>query len=175
LLPRSSIAAQEQLKLPGKAPEMTAQFVFEDWAALERAVGTEIARSPWITITQGMIDEFAELTGDRQWIHVDPVRAKRESPFGNTVAHGFLTLSLLSQLSAKSLALPPAKLRINYGFDRVRFISPVLVDSEIQATFSAMDVQHTADGLQVTWGVEVRARDAAKPALAATWLSRIVL
>ena len=166
---------QDQARLPGKAPKMTAQLVFEDWAALERAVGTEVASSPWIRITQGMIDEFAELTGDRQWIHVDPARAKRESPFGNTVAHGFLTLSLLSQLSAKSLAMPPAKLRINYGFDRVRFISPVLVESEIQATFTVLDFKRTEDGLQITWGVEVRARDAVKPALAASWLSRIVL
>jgi acyl dehydratase len=122
-----------------------------------------------------MIDEFADVTGDRQWIHVDVERAKRESPFGTTIAHGFLSLSLLSQFMASAIAFPTAKMGVNYGFERVRFISPVRSGSEIQASFTLEEVKPADIGVQCAWAVEVRARDAAKPALAAVWLSRVVL
>ena len=149
-------------------------YVFEDIEALERAVGGETLDSPWITVTQQMIDEFADVTGDRQWIHIDPIRAATESPFGKTIAHGFLTVSLLSHMIGQTMRVSKAALSLNYGFDRLRFVSPVVVDSEIRGTFGVAQVSRTADGVQVAWNVEVRARDAAKPALAATWLSRIV-
>jgi acyl dehydratase len=121
-----------------------------------------------------MIDEFARVTGDHQWIHVDPERARTESPFGKTVAHGFLTLSLLSQMIGSTLRLPKVRLALNYGFERLRFVSPVVVDSDIRASFTVGEVKRTADGAQVAWNVEVRARDADKPALAAVWLSRLI-
>jgi acyl dehydratase len=149
-------------------------YVFEDIEALERAVGGETLDSPWITVTQQMIDEFADVTGDRQWIHIDPIRAATESPFGKTIAHGFLTVSLLSHMIGQTMRVSKAALSLNYGFDRLRFVSPVVVDSEIRGTFGVAQVSRTADGVQVAWNVEVRARDAVKPALAATWLSRIV-
>ena len=148
---------------------------FSDLAALERAVGAGPFVSKWITVTQAMIDEFAEVSGDRQWIHVDVERAKRESPFGTTIAHGFLTLSLLSQFMASAIAFPTAKMGVNYGFERVRFISPVPSGAEIQASFTLGEVKPADVGVQCAWSAEVRARDAAKPALAAVWLSRVVL
>jgi len=148
---------------------------FEDVASLERAVGAGPFYSPWITVTQKMIADFAEVTGDRQWIHLDVERAKRESPFGTTVAHGFLTLSLLSQMIAGAIAFPKAKMGVNYGFERVRFISPVPAGAEIRGAFTLQDVKPADSGVQLAWGVEVAARDAAKPALAAVWLSRIVM
>jgi acyl dehydratase len=148
---------------------------FTDLASLEAAVGAGPLVSPWITVTQTMIDEFAEVTGDRQWIHIDVERAKRESPFGTTIAHGFLTLSLLSQMIGRTIAFPTAKMGVNYGFERVRFISPVASGADIQAAFTLQEVKPADVGVQCAWAVEVRARDAAKPALAAVWLSRVVL
>src|ERR1700747_3078110 len=93
---------------------------------LKGFVGKEIGASEWISVTQERIDRFAEATEDRQWIHVDRERAKRESPFGTTVAHGFLTLSLLSQLIARAVRVGGSRLTINYGLNRVRFPAPVL-------------------------------------------------
>jgi acyl dehydratase len=147
--------------------------VFEDMAALERAVGTRVAQSEWLRITQPMIDEFAATTGDHQWIHVDAERAARESPYEATIAHGFLTLSLLSRLISSAVALPNRRLSLNYGFDRVRFIAPVPVDSEIRASFSVDHVKPTESGTQVGWAVEIERRGSEKPVLAALWLSRV--
>jgi acyl dehydratase len=149
--------------------------VFEDMAALERAVGTRVAQSEWLTITQSMIDEFAEATGDHQWIHVDVARAARESPYQATIAHGFLTLSLLSRLIGSAIAFPSRRLSLNYGFDRVRFIAPVPVDSEIRASFTVDHVKPTESGTQVGWGVEIERRGSEKPVLAALWLSRVFM
>jgi acyl dehydratase len=151
-----------------------APVTFEDLSALERAVGTRVAQSDWLTITQAMIDEFADVTGDHQWIHVDPERAARESPYKVTIAHGFLTLSLLSRLIGSAIALPSRRLSLNYGFDRVRFIAPVPVDSEIRASFTVDHVKPTDTGAQVGWAVEVERRGSDKPVLAALWLSRIL-
>jgi acyl dehydratase len=148
---------------------------FGDLASLERAVGGEAFRSRWIPVTQAMIDDFAEITGDRQWIHLDVERAKRESPYGTTVAHGFLTLSLLSQMIGSAIAFPTAKMGVNYGFERVRFISPVPAGSELQGAFTLQEVKAAEVGVQCAWAVEVRARGAAKPVLAAVWLSRVLL
>ena len=152
-----------------------AKTVYGSIDALEAGVGQVAGQSPWVTVTQDMIDRFADVTLDRQWIHVDVDRANRESPFGTPIAHGFLTLSLLSHLIAETIAFPNAKLSINYGFERVRFVSPVPVGSAIAATFTLQDVTRNEQGAQIAWAVEVRARDAAKPALAAVWLSRVVM
>jgi len=147
--------------------------IFRDIAELESAVGTHVADSPWITVTQEMIDAFAEVTGDRQWIHVDVERAERESPFGVPIAHGFLTLSLLSTMIQRSLRVDNLAMSVNYGFERVRFVSPVRVGSEIRASLTVGDVKRTDDGAQVTWNVEVHVRGAERPALVAAWLGRM--
>src|SRR5271157_6042805 len=105
---------------------------------LKQLVGQEVGVSEWIQVTQDLINKFADLTGDDQWIHVNVERARRETPFGNTIAHGLLTLSLLPQLSRRTLEVRgDFKMRINYGFNRVRFVSPVPAGSRIRGRFTA--------------------------------------
>ena len=148
--------------------------VFTSVADLERMRGQRVGESAWRTVTQELVDEFAHVSGDHQWIHVDPERARRESPLGTTIAHGFLTLSLLSSLTAEVVSMPNARFGLNYGFDRVRFVAPVPVGSEIRATLAIEDVRVLDDGAQITWRAEVEIRDAPKPALSALWLTRVV-
>ena len=147
--------------------------VFRNIAEIEAAVGTPVGTSPWIEVTQEMIDAFAEITRDRQWIHIDVERAKRESPFGTPVAHGFLTMSLLSTMAQTTLRTDNVKLSVNYGFEKVRFVSPVPVGSEIRGAFVVGEVKRTPDGAQVTWNVTVEIRGSERPALVAAWLGRI--
>jgi acyl dehydratase len=136
---------------------------------LKRLVGQEAGVSGWLEITQDMIDRFADLTDDHQWIHVDPARAQRESPFGKTIAHGFLTLALLSRLSHDAVEVRgDFKMRINYGFNRMRFVSPVTAGSKIRGRF----VVAKATNNEVTWQVTVEIEGAEKPALVAEWLGR---
>jgi acyl dehydratase len=136
---------------------------------LKTLTGQEIGISDWINVTQEMIDRFADVTGDHQWIHVDPERAKCETPFGSTIAHGFLTVSLLPQLSQQSLVVQgDFKMRINYGFNRLRFVSPVRSGSRIRARFTAQKVTDN----EVTWLVTVDVEGQDKPAVVAEWLSR---
>jgi acyl dehydratase len=148
--------------------------VFSSVADLERMRGQRVGESAWRTVTQELVDDFARVSGDHQWIHVDPERARRESPFGTTVAHGFLTLSLLSSLSAEVISMQNPRFGLNYGFDRVRFVSPVPVGSEIRGTFAIEDVRRLDGGAQITWRAEVEIRDAPKPALSAVWLTRVM-
>jgi acyl dehydratase len=148
--------------------------VFTSVADLERMRGQRVGESAWRIITQELVDDFARVSGDHQWIHVDPERARRESPFKTTVAHGFLTLSLLSSLSAEVISMRNPRFGLNYGFDRVRFVSPVPVGSEIRGTFAVEDIREIEGGAQITWRAEVEIRDASKPALSALWLTRVV-
>jgi acyl dehydratase len=139
---------------------------------LEKRVGEEIGVSPWVQITQERIDTFARAIDDFQWIHVDPGRA-RASPFGGTIAHGFLTLSLLSHLSERTFGFTDRRMGINYGLNRVRFTSPVPVDSRVRARFTLQKFEKIeGNGVQVTWSVVVEIEGAAKPALVAEWLGR---
>jgi acyl dehydratase len=150
------------------------QAIFTSVADLERMHGERVGESAWRTVTQALIDDFARVSGDHQWIHVDPERARRESPLGTTIAHGFLTLSLLSSMTAEVISMPTARLSLNYGFDRLRFVSPVPAGSEIRGTFAIEDVRRLDNGAQITWRAEVEIRAAPKPALAALWLTRVV-
>ena len=139
---------------------------------LESRVGQEVGVSPWVEITQERIDTFARAIEDFQWIHVDPERAKA-SPFGRTIAHGFLTLSLLSHLSEKTFGFADRRMGINYGLNRVRFTSPVPVGSRVRARFTLQKYEPIeGNGVQVTWNVVVEIDGAAKPALVAEWLGR---
>lgn len=131
--------------------------------------GREIGVSDWFLVTQALIDRFAEVTGDHQWIHVDPERAARDTETGKTIAHGFLTVSLLSQLSRQAIDVQgDHKMRINYGFNRLRFVSPVPAGSRIRARFTVKSVEDN----QVTWLVTVDLEGSEKPALVAEWLAR---
>ena len=139
---------------------------------LERRVGEEVAISPWIEITQERIDTFARAIDDFQWIHVDPARAKG-SPFGGTIAHGFLTLSLLSHLSEMTFSFSDRRMGINYGLNRVRFTSPVPAGSRVRARFTLLKYEKLEDsGVQVTWNALIEREGADKPALVAEWIGR---
>ena len=147
--------------------------IIEGFAELKSLVGQQVGLSDWFAVDQPTIDAFADVTKDRQWIHLDAARAKTESPYGATIAHGFLTLSLLSHLHAQAVQLKGEFSRaINYGFNRVRFPAPVLVGSRIRARSTLQAVEEIADGIQVTWNIAVEIDGNAKPAVAAEWLVR---
>lgn len=136
--------------------------------------GQEVSTSDWLEITQERINLFAEATGDHQWIHLDVERAKTESPYGATVAHGFLTLSLFSFLMKSAVAFKmPVKLTINYGLNRVRFVSAVPAGSRIRARVALQNLEDFAGGHQFTWQLTVELEGSAKPACVAEWLTRI--
>jgi acyl dehydratase len=143
-------------------------------ADIEAARGTCV-ESRWRTITQAMIDAFADVCGDHQWIHVDTVRALSESPYKTTIAHGFLTLSLLSVMLGECVAVP-ALASINYGFERIRFVAPVPSGARIRGRFTLGDVRNSGEAaVKLTWNVEVEIESVAKPALVATWITRLAL
>ena len=138
---------------------------------LEKRVGQEVGVSPWVEVTQERIDTFAKAIDDHQWIHVDRSRAKG-SPFGGTIAHGFLTLSLLSHLSERTFSFSDRKMGVNYGLNRVRFTSPVPAGSRVRARFTLAKFEPLEGGVQVTWNTVVEIEGAAKPALVAEWIGR---
>ena len=122
---------------------------------LRGRVGDEVAVSDWFEVTQEHIDEFAEATGDRQWIHVDPERAARESPYGRTVAHGFLTLSMLAHLYQETVTVTGLRMGINFGFNRVRFTGLVPSGARIRARFRLAALEEIPNGVQMTWDVKI--------------------
>jgi acyl dehydratase len=139
---------------------------------LRQYKSSEVAVSDWVEVTQEMIDGFAESTGDFQWIHVDTDRAESESVFGSTIAHGFLTLSLLSKFLNETIDLGRSMMGINYGLNRVRFTAPVRVNSKLRARFYLEDVVDIPDGVQLVWTVTIEIEGESKPALVAEWLTR---
>jgi acyl dehydratase len=143
-----------------------------DVRTIGNRVGEEIAVSDWLEVTQARINQFADATGDHQWIHVDSLRAAKESPFKSTIAHGFLTLSLLSTLIRESLQVTGLRMAINYGLNRVRFVSPVPAGSRIRAVITLQAVAPVTDGFQVTWQVTIEREGGGKPACVADWIVR---
>jgi acyl dehydratase len=135
-------------------------------------IGEEIAVSGWLEVTQARIDQFAEATGDHQWIHVDPVRAAAELPSKSTIAHGFLTLALLSTLIRESIRFTGLRMAINYGLNRVRFVSPVPSGSRIRAHITLQTIEAVSDGFQATWLATIEREGGEKPAAVAEWLVR---
>jgi acyl dehydratase len=144
----------------------------DDVRALRGRIGEEIAVSEWLPITQARIDAFAEVTGDRQWIHVDPERAKGESALPTTIAHGFLTLSLFSALIREAIDFRGLRMAINYGLNRVRFVAPVPSGSRVRARFTPSAVDDAAEGVQVTWQVTIELEHGDKPCCVAEWIVR---
>lgn len=141
---------------------------------LRNLTGQEVGVSDWLEITQAMIRGFADITGDHQWIHVDEERARRESLFGTTIAHGFLTLSLITRLHGQAVSFAGSrKMGINYGLNRVRFVSPVRCGSRIRSRSAVKSVEDFSEGVQVTWQITVDLENAAKPALVAEWIGRM--
>ena len=146
-----------------------------DIATIEEAqalAGSEVAVTDWILIDQARINQFADATNDHQWIHVDPERCKRESPFGGTVAHGFLTLSLISGLFDSAVRLSGARMVLNYGLNKVRFPAPVPVDSRLRARIRLAKVDAIEGGMQLTWEVTMEVDGGAKPVCVAEFLIR---
>ena len=145
-------------------------------AAVTPRIGETLGPSDWITVDQAMIDAFATLTNDRQFIHIDP-EAARATPFGSTVAHGFLTLSLLSQMTYALLpAVPGRKLGVNYGFDRIRFIAPVRSGARLRGKFRIIEASaRPPDGVMLRLAVTMEIEGEIKPALTADWLTLSLL
>jgi len=144
----------------------------ESIAALANYSGKEVAVSDWLEVSQERIDQFAEASEDRQWIHLDRERAARESPFKTTIAHGFLTLSLLSALARLALSVGGVRMGINYGLNRVRFVSPVPAGARIRGRFTLATLEEIKGGVQLTWNVTVEREGSDKPCCVAEWLVR---
>ena len=151
----------------------TTQYAYE---TLEQFVGTDFGATPPVSFGQNVIDAFADCTGDHQWIHVDPKRAAKDGPFGTTIAHGFLTLSVLAATVQQAGVIPAdAKAVINYGIESVRFLAPVPSGSEVVSSFRLVGVEPRGDsGKLMKVAAELRVEGAAKPALNATLLALIV-
>ena len=145
---------------------------FETLAEMKGLIGQEVAVSDWQVVTQERIDKFAEATGDFQWIHVDPERSAK-GPFGTTIAHGFLTLSMLAQMAYQVCpAVEGTKSGVNYGFNRLRFVAPVPTGSRVRGRFRLKDFEiRPAERWQATWDVSVEVEGGTKPAIAAEWLN----
>ncbi|MGE0104402.1 MAG: MaoC family dehydratase [Blastocatellales bacterium] len=140
---------------------------------LKSLVGSEVNVGDWFEVTQEKIDQFAEATGDHQWIHIDRERARTESPFGTTIAHGFLTLSLLSHLVSRTVRISlPAKMGINYGLNKVRFPSPVPSGARVRARATLGSIEEIEGGIQIVWNVTVEREGGDKPCCVAEWLVR---
>lgn len=142
-------------------------------STLSEQLGKEIGVSDWLEITQERIDRFADATDDHQWIHVDVARAARESAAKTTIAHGFLTLSLVPVLLRQTLELPPMRMSINYGVNKVRFITQVPAGSKVRARFTPAAVKETDDsGVQVIWNVTIEREGGEKLCAVVEWITR---
>jgi len=145
---------------------------FNSLAELKDLIGQEVAQSEWVEISQERVNTFADATGDHQWIHIDVERAKRESPFGGPIAHGFLTLSLLPMLVANAIKLTYVKMGVNYGLNKVRFPSPVPAGSRVRARLKLLEIEDIKDGAQFTWEVTIEREGQDKPVCVAESISR---
>jgi acyl dehydratase len=141
-------------------------------AELPSLKGQELGTSDWYEVTQDAVNLFADATGDHQWIHVDVERAKKESPFGGPIAHGFMTLSLVVPLATQTYTITDAKMGVNYGLNKVRFPAPVPVGSKVRARVTLKDVEEVAGGLQNTLAITVEREGGDKPVCIAEWVTR---
>ncbi|MGG1944371.1 MaoC family dehydratase [Trinickia sp. NRRL B-1857] len=147
-------------------------LIVYDAAALRAHLGGDALVSEWVEVGQCRVNQFADATDDHQWIHVDPERAGRESPFGGPIAHGFLTLSLIPALLMQTVCIEQ-RLGVNYGLNRVRFPAPVPVGARLRASFVVSEVEEVGEGaVQVTWDVIVEVDGGSKPACVAQFVTR---
>ncbi len=145
----------------------------ENPQSLREWLGREIPATEWFPLTQDRIRQFAEVTEDRQWIHLDPERAQRESPYGTTIAHGFLTLSLLSHFMRQAIQIRSGvRMTVNYGLNRVRFPAPVRVDSKLRVYFTLRSAKDLPDALEAIFDARVEAQGCDKPCCVAEWVIR---
>jgi acyl dehydratase len=141
-------------------------------AALKELIGQEVAVSDWVEVTQERVQQFADATGDHQWIHLDVERSKRESPYGGTIAHGFLTLSLLPMLMASAVTMKDVRMGVNYGLNKVRFPAPVPVGSRVRGRMKLLSVEDIEGGAQVVWQVTMEREGGEKPVCIAESITR---
>jgi acyl dehydratase len=153
------------------ADESAPQGVITDLAGLHALAGTELGHTEWREMTQDRVDAFADVTEDHNFIHVDPARA-RETPFGGTIAHGYLTLSLLAPITQQLLSVTDAGVSINYGLDRVRFPAPLVVGARFRGSATIREVSAIEGGVQVKVAATVEVAGAPKPALVAECVFR---
>jgi acyl dehydratase len=145
----------------------------ETLQSLRELVGREIAVTEWFPVTQERIQQFADSTEDHQWIHLDRQRAQRESPYGTTIAHGFLTLSLLSRFMKQAIRIRSGiRMSVNYGLNRVRFPAPVRADSNIRVCFTLRSLKDVPDALEAIFDAKVAAQGSDKPCCIAEWVVR---
>ncbi|MGD0402750.1 MAG: MaoC family dehydratase [Candidatus Acidiferrales bacterium] len=148
-------------------------LVIKNPQSLKESVGKEIGVTEWFPVTQERIGLFAEATEDRQWIHLDRARASKESPYGGTIAHGFLTLSLLSHLMKEAIQVQGGvRLAVNYGLNRVRFPAAVRADSRIRARIVLLELKELSDAAEATYSVTIENEGSAKPVCVAEWIVR---
>ena len=148
-------------------------LVLESLQSLKEYAGREIATTDWLAVSQERIAQFAEAIDDRQWIHLDLERARRESPYGATIAHGFLTLSLMSHFLHEALQLPPdVKRTINYGLNRARFPAPVRSGEKIRARIRLQSCRDMPGGMEATFEIAIEVGSGGKPACVAEWILR---
>lgn len=141
-------------------------------AELKTLIGQEVAVSDWFPITQERVNMFAEATGDHQWIHIDVERSKKESPYKTTIAHGYLTISLIPQLMQSAIKMLDVKMGVNYGLNKVRLPAPVPVGSNVRARMTLQSVEDIPGGAQVIWVVTVEREGGDKPVCVAETISR---
>jgi acyl dehydratase len=150
-----------------------APLAIENLQSLRAFVGREIGLTDWLTLTQERIQQFAEATEDRQWIHVDRERAQKESPYGATIAHGFLTLSLLSHFLKQAIEIRSGvRMGINYGLNRVRFPAAVRAGSRVRAHVSLQSLKEVSDCMEALFSISVECEGAEKPCCVAEWIVR---
>jgi len=150
-------------------------FVIRDPNVLKSCEGKELGVSGWRPVTQEQIQQFANATGDHQWIHLDAERAKRESPYGTTIAHGFLTLSLISSLMGDAMDIRGARMVVNYGLNRVRFPAPVRVNSRMRGRFGLVTANERPGAIHAIFSVTVEIENESKPGCVAEWVVRYYL
>jgi acyl dehydratase len=149
-----------------------AQTTVDGVDGVQGLVGQHLGHSDWVTITQEQVNQFADATGDHQWIHVDPERAKKESPFGGPIAHGYLTLSLVPMLVPQIIETTGFRMGVNYGSEKVRFPSPVPVGARVRAGATLDSATPFDGGVQLVMTVTVEVEGASKPSMVATTVSR---
>jgi acyl dehydratase len=150
--------------------------VVENVHSLKDYTGREIAVTDWLLMTQDRIDQFAEATDDRQWIHVDRERAQKESPYGATIAHGFLTLSLVSQFMKQAIHIRAGvRMAVNYGLNRARFPSAVRSGAKIRARIGLVGLKELPDSLEATYSIAIENENSSKPCCVAEWVVRYFL
>ena len=146
-------------------------LTFDNMNAFRKMKGKELPESDWLLVSQQMINDFADATLDKQWVHVDVERAKKESPFKSTIAHGFMSVALLSKFLGEIIQIKSLKMGLNYGLNYVRFMNPIPVNSKVKLISNVKDIEDYKNGIKVTFSCTVKINGEEKPACVAEFLA----